>query len=127
MKVIAVLIIMILGGMNIGYSQTKVADSLIYEAAEYDAEFLGGKTPTEWVSESFILPDSLKKSEYGKMIIRFVIEIDGSVSNVKVVRGLSPRMDKAAIDMMYKMPKWKPAMNNGKAVRCRFTIPILIA
>lgn len=127
MKVLAVLIIMILGGGNIGLSQTQVADTIVYEAVEEDAEFLGGKSPSVWVSENFVLPDKLKKSEYGKMIIRFVVEIDGSVSNVKVVRGLSPRVDKAAIDMMSKMPKWKPGMNNGKFVRSRFTIPILIA
>ena len=118
---------MMLGGVNIGFSQSQVSDTIVYEALEYDAEFLGVKTPMEWVSENFILPDNLKKSEYGKMIIRFVVEIDGSVSNVKVVKGLTRRMNKAAIDMMSKMPKWKPALNNGRFVRSRYTIPILIA
>ncbi len=114
--------------MNIGFSQTQVADTIVYDAAENDAEFLGGSGGVGvWISSNFELPTEISKSEQGKIYLSFVVEKDGSVSNVKIVKGLSEKLNKAAISAVNKMPKWKPAMNNGKAVRSRFTLPIQIS
>ena len=62
----------------------------------------------------------------GKIIVRFVVELDGSISNVEVARGLSPEANREAIRVVRSMPRWKPGKNNGKAVRSRFSLPILI-
>jgi protein TonB len=95
----------------------------IYEAVEEDAEFPGGK-PSDFVSTHFN-PDAAADVE-GKIIVRFVVELDGSISNVEVARGLSPEANREAIRVVRSMPRWKPGKNNGKAVRSRFSLPILI-
>ena len=95
----------------------------IYEAVEEDAEFPGGK-PSDFVSSHFN-PDAAADVE-GKIIVRFVVELDGSISNVEVARGLSPEANREAIRVIRSMPRWKPGKNNGKAVRSRFSLPILI-
>ena len=95
----------------------------IYEAVEEDAEFPGGK-PSDFVSAHFN-PDAASDVE-GKIIVRFVVELDGSISNVEVARGLSPEANREAVRVVRSMPRWKPGKNNGKAVRSRFSLPILI-
>ena len=95
----------------------------IYEAVEEDAEFPGGK-PSDFVSSHFNT-DAAADVE-GKIIVRFVVELDGSISNVDVARGLSPEANREAIRVIRSMPRWKPGKNNGKAVRSRFSLPILI-
>ena len=95
----------------------------IYEAVEEDAEFPGGK-PSDFVSSHFN-PDAAADVE-GKIIVRFVVELDGSISNIELARGLSPEANREAIRVIRSMPRWKPGKNNGKAVRSRFSLPILI-
>lgn len=95
----------------------------IFDAVEEDAEFPGGK-PQDFVSSHFN-GDAAQDVE-GKIIVRFVVELDGAISNVEVVRGLSPEANKEAIRVIRSMPRWKPGKNNGKAVRSRFSLPILI-
>ena len=96
---------------------------IIHEAVEEDAEFPGGR-PSDFVSTHFN-PDAAADVE-GKIIVRFVVELDGSISNVEVARGLSPQANREAIRVVRSMPHWKPGKNNGKAVRSRFSLPILI-
>ena len=60
----------------------------------------------------------------GKVYIRFVIEKDGSITDVKTARGVSSELDKEAIRVIKMMPKWKPATQSGKPVRVTFTLPI---
>lgn len=60
----------------------------------------------------------------GKVSISFVVDKDGSITDVKVLRSLHPILDKEAIRVVQNMPKWKPAIHQGQAVRCRYTIPI---
>ncbi|MBS1581282.1 MAG: energy transducer TonB [Bacteroidetes bacterium] len=60
----------------------------------------------------------------GKVYVEFVVDKDGSVEEVKVKRGVSPGLDKEALRAVQSMPKWSPGKMNGKAVKCRFTIPV---
>ncbi len=60
----------------------------------------------------------------GKVIIGFVVEKDGRLTNFKIERKLWPEFDKEALRVIRKMPRWKPALLNGKPVRCNYTIPI---
>ena len=98
-------------------------DNQIYESIEQDAEFPGGK-PSDFVSTHFN-PDAAADVE-GKIIVRFVVELDGSISNIELARGLSPEANREAIRVVRSMPRWKPGKNNGKAVRSRFSLPIVI-
>ena len=61
----------------------------------------------------------------GRVIVQFVVNKDGSIVDVKVVRGVDPYLDKEAIRVISTMPKWKPGEQRGKPVRCKFTVPVM--
>ena len=60
----------------------------------------------------------------GKVYIQFVIEKDGSITDVKVARGVDASLDKEAVRVVKAMPKWKPGKQRGKPVRVSYTLPI---
>ena len=61
----------------------------------------------------------------GRVIIQFVVERDGSITDVRVARGVDPYLDKEAVRVVKSMPKWLPGKQNGKAVRVKFTVPVM--
>ncbi len=60
----------------------------------------------------------------GRVIATFVVERDGSISDVKVVKSVDPSLDKEAIRVLKGMPKWIPGKQNGSAVRVKYTVPV---
>ena len=60
----------------------------------------------------------------GRVIIQFVVERDGSITDIRVVKSVDPYLDKEALRVVKTMPKWKPGKQRGKPVRCRFTLPV---
>lgn len=60
----------------------------------------------------------------GRVVLQFVVEPNGSISGVKVVRGVDPSLDKEAVRVVKGMPNWIPGKQNGQAVRVRFTLPV---
>ncbi len=60
----------------------------------------------------------------GRVTIQFVVNKDGSIVDVKVLRGVDPYLDKEAVRVVSSMPKWKPGRQRGKPVRCKFTVPV---
>jgi len=94
-------------------------------AAERIPEFPGGLEKfMSYVTQNFRMPRSSHNA--GKVIVAFIIEKDGSVTNVKVSRGLSSDIDHEAIRVVSRSPKWLPGIQNGKAVRVGYSIPITI-
>ena len=61
----------------------------------------------------------------GRVIIQFVVERDGTITDVHVARGVDPYLDKEAVRVVQSMPKWIPGKQNGKAVRVKFTVPVM--
>jgi protein TonB len=61
----------------------------------------------------------------GRVVCTFVVERDGSITDVKVVRGVDPSLDKEAVRVLKAMPKWIPGKQNGTSVRVKFTVPVL--
>ena len=61
----------------------------------------------------------------GRVIIQFVVERDGTITDVRVARGVDPYLDKEAVRVVQSMPKWIPGKQNGKAVRVKFTVPVM--
>ena len=105
------------------YNKEDNNDNNIYEAVNQDAEFPGGR-PSDYIASHFN-PDVVAELE-GKIIVRFVVEKDGSISNVEIARGLSQESSEETIRVMRSMPKWKPGKNGGVPVRSRFSLPIVI-
>ena len=61
----------------------------------------------------------------GRVIVGFVVERDGSISDVKVMRSVDPSLDREAQRVVKAMPKWKPGKQNGSAVRVKYTVPVV--
>jgi len=79
----------------------------------------------KWVGDNITYPDEAKKNgTQGRVMVRFIIDELGNVSNPEVVSGVDPVLDKAALDVVAKFPQWSPGMQGGKAVKTYFTIPI---
>ena len=67
---------------------------------------------------------ALDNNIQGKVVLRFVVEKDGSIGDVIVARKVDPALDKEAIRVLKSMPKWTPGKQRGKPVRSYFTLPI---
>jgi protein TonB len=79
-----------------------------------------------YIQKNLVYPkDAKEKGIQGTVYIQFIVETNGSVSNVRILRGLYPSCDQAAIDVVSKSPKWKPGENNGKPVRIKKTVKII--
>ena len=61
----------------------------------------------------------------GRVIVQFVVNRDGSIVDPVVVRGVDPYLDKEALRVISMMPKWKPGKQRGKAVRVKYTVPVM--
>ena len=77
-----------------------------------------------WLSENIQYPPS-GDGVQGRVILSFVVEPDGSISNVQVIRSLTPDFDKEAVRLVKAMPKWVPGRQNGEAVRVKYNLPVL--
>lgn len=101
-------------------------DREVYTAVENQADFPGGmEALMEFLSNNIRYPESAMKADIqGRVIIQFVIESDGTVTDAKIVRGVSPELDEEALRVVSIMPKWIPGKVNGKAVASQFTIPV---
>ena len=61
----------------------------------------------------------------GRAIVQFIVDKEGNIVQPKVVRGVDPYLDKEAVRVVKSMPKWIPGKQNGKAVRVKFTVPVM--
>lgn len=62
----------------------------------------------------------------GRIYVEFVMEEDGSIGQTSIKRGLEPLFDDEALRVVRAMPKWKPAMEGGKPIRCRMVVPLIV-
>lgn len=96
----------------------------IFIDPEVYPEFPGGEVALyKFISDNLLYPDSNKKVQ-GTVRVQFIIEEDGSISNVIVKRPFGYGLDEEAIRLVKSMPKWKPGSMNGKTVRMKYQIPI---
>lgn len=93
---------------------------------EQKATFPGGDAALyKWLSTQINYPaDAAEAGITGRVIVSFVIEKDGSISNARVVRSIHPSLDAEAIRIVKTMPKWIPGKNNGQPVRVEYIMPI---
>ena len=98
----------------------------VYAIVEQMPEFPGGEVELfHYISKNIHYPQEAKeKGIQGRVFIGFVIEKDGSVSNVRNLRGVDSELDAEAMRVVESMPKWKPGMHNGEFVRVSYQIPI---
>ena len=109
-----------------GRAEETVDDNKVFDFLEEMPEFPGGEAAMmKWLSTHINYPPIAQENNIqGRVMVGFVVEKDGSVSDVKILRPVDPSLDKEAARVVKSMPKWKPGMQTGKPVRCRFTIPV---
>ena len=104
----------------------RVFTGKIYDVVEEPPSFPdGSRALMSWLTENTHYP-----SEYGdicisgRVVLSFVVEPDGSISNINVVRSVDPLLDKEAIKVVKSMPRWIPGKQNGKEVRVKYNLPV---
>ncbi|MBQ6573878.1 MAG: energy transducer TonB [Bacteroidales bacterium] len=99
-----------------------------FAIVEQKPTFQGGdaNTFTKWVFSKIVYPEIAKENGVqGRVTLQFTIETDGSVKNVKVLRGVDSSLDKEAVRVVSSSPKWKPGMQRNKPVRVKYTFPVV--
>lgn len=104
----------------------KPKEEEIFVAVEQQAEFPGGQAALmKWLSNNIRYPESAQQNDIqGRVIVKFVVEKDGSIGQATIAKGVDKDLDREAIRVVKKMPKWQPGKNNGVAVRSYFTLPV---
>lgn len=113
-------------------SDNKDAQSKIYERDPdfdnygVDPEFPGGlQEMYKFLSQQIVYPtEAIDNNIQGKVYVQFIVERNGRITEVTVVKGVHKVLDSEAVRVISSMPKWKPGKYNGKVVRVRYTIPI---
>jgi protein TonB len=108
-------------------TDTTEEEYIDYFYVEEMPEFPGGMSELmKFIQKNMRYPKTaIKKGIEGRVICQFTVTKDGSIENIIVVRGLHKSLDKEAIRIIKKMPKWKPGEDfNGQAIDCKYTIPV---
>ena len=86
----------------------------------------GGPAMDAFIQENTKYPESAKADkEQGKVYVSFVVEQDGKITDIQIKKGVSKSLDAEAARVVGLMPNWEPGKNRGKAVRTRYTLPIV--
>ncbi|MBD5419547.1 MAG: energy transducer TonB [Bacteroides sp.] len=98
----------------------------IFVAVEQPAEFPGGAAAMmKWLSNNIRYPESAQQNGIsGRVVVKFVVEKDGSIGSPSIVKGVDRDLDQEALRVVKRMPKWQPGKNNGQAVRSYFNLPV---
>ncbi|MCH5236175.1 MAG: energy transducer TonB [Muribaculaceae bacterium] len=104
----------------------KPKEEEIFVAVEQPAEFPGGQAALmKWLSQNIRYPEAAQQNDIqGRVVVKFVVEKDGSVGHAEIARGVDKDLDREALRVVNKMPKWQPGKNNGVAVRSYFNLPV---
>jgi len=104
----------------------KVEETKVFDVVEEMPQFPGGQAALlEYLAKNIKYPVVAEENGVqGRVIVTFVVERDGSITDVKVVKSVDPSLDKEATRVVKSMPKWQPGKQNGSAVRVKYTVPV---
>lgn len=99
----------------------------VFDVVEQMPEYPGGMAAmVEYLSKNVKYPaDAEKKKVEGKVFVTFVVDTDGSITDVTLMKKVFPSLDAEAMRVISAMPKWVPGKQRGQVVRVRFTVPIM--
>jgi periplasmic protein TonB len=106
----------------------EIVDNNVYSSAgiEVQPEFPGGAAGfAKYVQKNYRTPE-VEEDLKGRVFVEFVVEKDGSLTDIKVIRDLGFGTGAEAIRMLKSAPKWKPGVQNGKTIRVRYSLPIML-
>ena len=107
--------------------EEEIVEAEIFKVVEEMPEFPGGPAKMmEFIQTNIKYPMMARESDIqGRVFVNFVVEPDGSITNVTVMRGIGGGCDEEALRVVQSMPKWKPGKQRGSAVRVNYTVPII--
>ena len=104
----------------------KEEENKVFDVVEENPSFPGGQAALmQWLNANIKYPViAAENGIEGRVIVQFVVSKTGSISDVRVVRGVDPSLDKEAVRVVSNMPNWTPGRQNGTTVNVRFTLPV---
>ena len=105
----------------------KEEETKVFDVVEQMPSFPGGPSALmQYLSSNIKYPVVAEENGVqGRVVCTFVVERDGSITDVRVIKSVDPSLDKEAVRVVKSMPKWAPGKQNGQPVRVRFTLPVL--
>ncbi|MBQ9477056.1 MAG: energy transducer TonB [Bacteroidales bacterium] len=103
-------------------------EAIPFQLVEDKPKFNGGDANefSKWVNQRLVYPDIAKENGVqGRVMLQFTVNADGSVSNVKVLRGVDEALDKEAVRVVSSSPKWTPGKQRDRAVKVTYTFPVI--
>ena len=103
-------------------------EAIPFQLVEEKPSFQGGDANqfSKWVTQRLVYPEIAKENGVqGRVTLQFTVEKDGSVTKVKVLRGVDPSLDKEAVRVVSQSPKWKPGKQRDRAVPVTYTFPVI--
>jgi protein TonB len=102
-------------------------EQTIFEVVEKMPSFPGGNAAMmQYLSKNIKYPTiSQENGVQGRVVVQFVVNKDGSIVDIKVLRGVDPYLDKEAVRVVSAMPKWTPGEQRNKPVRVKYTLPVM--
>lgn len=124
-KLLFFLVALMVASVSVAQSQEN-PEKRVFDVVEKMPEFPGGSAGLmKWLSDNVKYPAKAEESGIqGRVVCTFVIERDGSVTDVRVARSIDPLLDNEAVRVLSKMPKWNPGTQGGKPVRVKYTVPV---
>lgn len=109
---------------NNRFNELQDIDPDVYLVVEEEPEFVGGiEAMFEFIESNTNYPEKAKNNNiHGRVFVGFIVECDGSLSNIHVMRGIDPECDDEAVRVVSTMPKWNPGKHNGETVRVQYLI-----
>lgn len=103
------------------------ADEILELPIEEEPYYAAGEEAMQqFIKDNLVYPAEAKeKGEQGKVYVRFVVEADGTITNVSIARGVSPSIDAEAMRIVKMMPTWTPGKHRGKPIRTNVVVPIV--
>ena len=111
-----------------GQEEVDEGEAIPFQLVEEKPTFQGGDSNqfSKWVNQRLIYPEIAKeKGVQGRVTLQFTVEKDGTVTKVKVLRGVDPSLDKEAVRVVSMSPKWKPGKQRDRAVPVTYTFPVI--
>lgn len=123
---VALMMFVLLFSFMTSTAQTKKND-MLFSVVEVMPQYPGGQIAMmKYIMENMKYPEqAMKKGIQGRVVVSFIVEKDGRVSNVRLLRSVESSLDKEAVRVVKSMPKWSPGKQNGKPVRVRFNVPVM--
>ncbi|MBT3303648.1 MAG: hypothetical protein HOD63_13690 [Bacteroidetes bacterium] len=118
-------LLFLIGSSVISVQAQIISEEIVYQDSEVDSvpEYIGGKVAMmQHIHQAIIDVDS--RGCTGMLMVSFIVEIDGNVSNVKIIRPLCQKADEAVINAVKTMPLWKPGIKNEEYVRVLINMPV---